>query len=144
MEMERKLYRSHTNKILGGVCGGVAEYFKIDPIIVRAIWVLLLFTSALSAPAFLLYIVGWLLLPTNKTSFGIAESAPKLAGIEMSARSRSLFAGVVILLIGAAALISAVSPNTPIQLAFAFTLILLGVLIMTGVFSNGFSTGDGR
>ena len=36
--MEKKLYRSRTNRILVGVCGGVAEYFNIDPTVVRVIW----------------------------------------------------------------------------------------------------------
>ena len=36
--MQKKLYRSKSNRMLVGVCGGVAEYFDIDPTIVRAIW----------------------------------------------------------------------------------------------------------
>ena len=38
--MEKKLYRIKNGKVLAGVCGGVAEYFKIDPTIVRVLWVL--------------------------------------------------------------------------------------------------------
>ena len=34
----KKLYRSTTNRMLAGVCGGVAEYFNIDPTVVRVIW----------------------------------------------------------------------------------------------------------
>ena len=36
--MQKKLYRSKTNRMLVGVCGGVAEYFNIDPTVVRVIW----------------------------------------------------------------------------------------------------------
>jgi phage shock protein PspC (stress-responsive transcriptional regulator) len=36
----QQLYKSRKNKVLDGVCGGIAEYFKVDPIIVRLIWVL--------------------------------------------------------------------------------------------------------
>ena len=36
--MQKKLYRSKSNKILVGVCGGVAEYFNIDPTVVRVAW----------------------------------------------------------------------------------------------------------
>lgn len=36
--MGKKLYRSKTNRMLVGVCGGVAEYFNIDPTVVRVIW----------------------------------------------------------------------------------------------------------
>ncbi len=37
----KKLYRSVKNKVLCGVCGGIGEYFHIDPVIIRLIWVLL-------------------------------------------------------------------------------------------------------
>ncbi len=49
----RQLYRSEKNKLLAGVCGGLAEYFNQDPTIVRVIFVLLT----------LLYLVLWLILP---------------------------------------------------------------------------------
>lgn len=39
--MEKKLYRSRTDKKLAGVCAGVAKYFAIDPTIIRLIWAIL-------------------------------------------------------------------------------------------------------
>ena len=36
--MQKKLYRSKANRMLVGVCGGVAEYFNIDPTVIRVIW----------------------------------------------------------------------------------------------------------
>ena len=36
--MQKKLYRSKSNRVLLGVCGGVAEYFNIDPTVMRVIW----------------------------------------------------------------------------------------------------------
>lgn len=39
--MDKKLYRSDNNKILCGICGGIGEYFGIDPVIVRLILVIL-------------------------------------------------------------------------------------------------------
>ena len=39
MDLNRQLYRSDTNKILFGVCGGLGEYFNIDPTIIRLLWV---------------------------------------------------------------------------------------------------------
>ena len=41
MEKQRRLYRSEKERLLGGVCGGLAEYFKTDPVLVRVIFVLL-------------------------------------------------------------------------------------------------------
>ena len=38
--MEKRLYKSNDNKMIDGVCGGIAEYFSIDPTVVRLAWVL--------------------------------------------------------------------------------------------------------
>ncbi|MGQ9622460.1 MAG: PspC domain-containing protein [Candidatus Caldatribacteriaceae bacterium] len=58
--MERRLYRSRRERILGGVCGGIAEYFGIDPAIVRIIAVLLILVGG---GAILAYIVAWIIVP---------------------------------------------------------------------------------
>lgn len=56
----RRLYRSEDDKILGGVCGGIAEYVGVDPVIVRLLWVI----GALAWGAgILLYILAWVLIP---------------------------------------------------------------------------------
>jgi phage shock protein PspC (stress-responsive transcriptional regulator) len=58
----RRLYRAENDKILGGVCAGLANYLKIDPAIVRIIFVLLCMGWG---AGFLVYIVLWLILPTR-------------------------------------------------------------------------------
>jgi phage shock protein PspC (stress-responsive transcriptional regulator) len=58
--MERRLYRSRTEKIIAGVCGGLAEYFNTDPTIVRLIWVLV---TLLGGAGILAYIILWILMP---------------------------------------------------------------------------------
>ena len=58
----KRLYRSGRDKILGGVCGGIAEYFKIDPVLIRLLWVL--FTLAGGAGV-LVYIIAWIIIPRN-------------------------------------------------------------------------------
>ena len=59
--MEKRLYRSRKNRMIGGVCGGLAEYFGIDPVVVRLIAVLLLLPGGL--PGFLPYIILWIVVP---------------------------------------------------------------------------------
>jgi phage shock protein C len=59
--MERRLLRSHAQKMVAGVCGGLAFYFNIDPTLVRLIFVLL--TLAGSGLGVLLYIVLWVITP---------------------------------------------------------------------------------
>lgn len=60
--MNKKLYRSSTNKNLCGVCGGLGEYFDIDPTVVRVIFVLLTLFSA-AFPGVIIYIVLALVMP---------------------------------------------------------------------------------
>lgn len=57
----KSLYRSRTSRYFAGVCGGIGEYFNIDPNIVRIITVLLGLGSA--GTVLLVYIVAALLLP---------------------------------------------------------------------------------
>lgn len=58
--MSRKFYRSSTDKKLGGVCGGLAEYFDIDPLLVRIAFLVLLFGFG---TGLLAYIILWILAP---------------------------------------------------------------------------------
>jgi phage shock protein C len=60
-----RLYRSRTERRIWGVCGGIAEYFNIDPVIVRLIWIL--FTLAGGA-GIITYIVAYLLVPEKQES----------------------------------------------------------------------------
>src|ERR1035437_4165052 len=58
--MHRKLYRSSREKMLGGVCGGIAEYFDVDPTIVRLAFVL---TVLAGGAGFIAYIIMWVVVP---------------------------------------------------------------------------------
>ena len=57
----KKLYRS-PNRILAGVCGGIAEYLNIDPTVVRVLYIVLSFFSA-AFPGLLLYLILLLFIP---------------------------------------------------------------------------------
>lgn len=60
----RRLYRSSKNAMIGGVCGGVAEYFDWDPALVRIIFVLVSIFSA-AFPGILVYLIAWLIMPRD-------------------------------------------------------------------------------
>ncbi|CCX91723.1 MAG: PspC domain-containing protein [Oscillospiraceae bacterium] len=60
--MEKKLYKSNQNKMLDGVCGGIAEYFGIDPTVVRLIWALF---SLMGGCGILAYIIAAVIIPRN-------------------------------------------------------------------------------
>lgn len=58
--MDKKLYRSQTDKKIAGVCGGVAEYFGIDSTLVRLGWILFTFAGG---SGILAYIIAWIIMP---------------------------------------------------------------------------------
>jgi phage shock protein C len=60
--MAKKLYRSSAQKMLGGVCGGVAEYLDIDVSIVRLLFVAIWLISAF-IPLGIFYIIAWIVIP---------------------------------------------------------------------------------
>lgn len=57
----KKLYRS-PNRIIAGVCGGIADYFDVDPTLIRVIYMILSLFSA-AFPGFLLYIILMIMIP---------------------------------------------------------------------------------
>ena len=60
--MQKQLYKSTVNKKLCGVCGGIAEYFNIDPTLVRLGWV---FMMCIFGTGIFAYIIAALIMPTN-------------------------------------------------------------------------------
>jgi len=75
--MNRRLYRSRTDTVLGGVAGGVAEYLDADPAIVRIIWAILaIVTGGLFV---VLYIVMWIVVPETPASAAPASAAAAAA-----------------------------------------------------------------
>ena len=60
--MEKKLYKSSKNKMIDGVCAGVAEYFNIDPTLVRLGLVLF---SAMGGAGILAYVIMMIVMPRN-------------------------------------------------------------------------------
>lgn len=58
----KRLYRSEKDKKIAGVCGGLADYFDIDPVIPRVVFVALLIGAG---SGLLLYLVMWFIIPTE-------------------------------------------------------------------------------
>lgn len=61
---QRRLFRNPNDKMLGGVCSGIANYFDIDPVIVRLIMVVLFLGAGIGLLA---YIIAWIVIPYPKT-----------------------------------------------------------------------------
>ena len=56
----RKLFKSSTNRMLCGVCGGIGEYFNIDPTVIRILWIVF---SILGGSGILAYIIAAIIIP---------------------------------------------------------------------------------
>jgi len=60
--MEKKLYKSDSNKMIAGVCGGMADYFEMDATLVRLLWVLF---AVLGGSGILVYIICAIIIPSR-------------------------------------------------------------------------------
>lgn len=60
---DKRLYKSDSNKVIGGVCGGLGEYFGVDPVIFRIIAVVLIFCHG---AGLLIYLIAWLCMPKRQ------------------------------------------------------------------------------
>ncbi len=121
-----RLYRSTTDKVIGGVCGGLAAYFKIDPVLVRLAFVV--FTLAGGASV-LLYIVLWIAVPEG-TTVAVVDT-PSFLGTRGSETT-----AVILIAIGALWLLANLGAFTWINWAVAWPLLLIvlgAALLFRGV-----------
>ena len=66
--MKKRLFRSTKEKMIGGVCGGLAEYFNIDPTIVRLAWAFISLASV--GCGVVAYFIAWIIVPeANRGNF---------------------------------------------------------------------------
>jgi phage shock protein PspC (stress-responsive transcriptional regulator) len=70
----RRLYRSRNDRIIAGVAGGLADYFGVDPTIIRLVWALLLLPGGI--PGVLLYALCWIIIPPATESYNPAQLGP--------------------------------------------------------------------
>lgn len=101
--MAKKLYRSRTERMIAGVCGGLAEYFEIDPTLVRLIAIAL---TLAGGSGVLAYIIFWFVVPQKPLSLSETttegQSNPVGADDSTSAESNTgvILAGVILLVLG--------------------------------------------
>ena len=155
--MNRRLYRSGTDSVLGGVAGGVAEYLDADPSIVRVIWAILAIVTG--GIFVVVYIVMWIVVPEGPTTSaapaaesgasgdagGVADQpadqpADQAAGSSVtseraSPRRRSsgggsLIFGLILVGLGAWFLIREYVPQIDTDLLWPVGLVILGLVLV--------------
>lgn len=86
----KRLYRSRTDRMVSGVCGGLAQYFSIDVTLVRLVFLLLL---VFGGGGFLIYIVLAIIVPEEGTTAGTSQEVIQSNAQDFASRARELGQG---------------------------------------------------
>lgn len=143
----KKLRRSYKDSIIGGVSGGLGEYFATDPLIFRILFVVLLFTGG---GGFLIYLLMWIFIPKDERKFGEGFDAPKEEEAkpfidvddvkEKKPGSGSVIGGAILIIIGLFFLLENLWPWLDFSDLWPAALVIAGLAIVkmnyTGKKSN--------
>jgi phage shock protein PspC (stress-responsive transcriptional regulator) len=132
--MERRLYRSRKNKIIAGVAGGLGEYFDIDPVFVRVIFVV---ATLAGASGLLAYIILWIVVPreriifqpTTQTAEGESNMEQKNMDYNYGHRRHrgSIVGGIVLVVLGGLFLADNYLPHFSFSDTWPLILVAIGI-----------------
>ena len=137
--MEKKLQRDTNNKVIGGVCSGLANYFDIDASLVRLLFA---FMFLCASAGFWLYIILWVVMPAGQgiqaeaSSFVSSDETTEVSsetpseGLKTSKSKGSLVAGLILIGIGAMGLLNRYIPEINWDTAWPVLLIVVGLLLI--------------
>jgi len=95
--MERRLYRSRRERMIGGVAGGLGEYLGVDPVVIRLLFALLVVTTGWGV---LLYVILWVVMPEEpEVAPGVVPPAPRYR--QLDANQRGVLVGAALVALGA-------------------------------------------
>lgn len=128
----RKLSRNPMNRVIGGVCSGLAEYFGLDTALVRIAFVIAFMFASFG---FWIYIILWAILPVSgqqtidngqpSESVSEAESV-----IKSESKVKSIFAGSFVILIGLLFLVNNFVPINWVWKLWPLILVAIGVVMI--------------
>lgn len=137
MNNNKKLERNPMNKVLGGVCSGLADYFKLDVALVRVLFVIaFLFASF----GFWLYVILWIVVPEGKIDFSSSrqpDNVTQPSNDEDRKKLTSVVSGVIVILIGLMFLINNFIPISWIWKLWPLILVIIGVVMVVKASSKG-------
>jgi len=134
--MDKRLYRSQKEKMIGGVCGGLAEYFDIDPVFIRILFVVAVFAGGSGVLA---YIICWIIIPAQPYVVPATPTAPapeaapppSPTAAEPGNHKGSMTAGVILIVIGGLFLADNFLPHFHFRDFWPIIMILLGIAILS-------------
>ncbi|MFO8059590.1 MAG: PspC domain-containing protein [Bacillota bacterium] len=121
----KRLYRSRRNRVIGGVCGGIAGYLAADVSIVRLAWVLF---SLVGGAGILLYILAWIIVPEEPVRAEGQEEQVPAPVVERDQRETTRLVGIILVAAGAYLLLQRVI-HVSVSL-WPLLLVLAGVLLL--------------
>ena len=129
----KRVTRSRDNRIIGGVCMGLARYFDVDVTLVRLLWVLAVIFGGAGVPA---YLIAWVIIPEESIyNSEVIVDGSEEAGPKSSVDSR--MAGLIIVAIGLFFLFRSFFPYAYIRHLWPLALVGAGVvLIFNGMRRN--------
>ncbi|HWQ88455.1 MAG TPA: PspC domain-containing protein [Desulfitobacteriaceae bacterium] len=139
--MTERLYRSGRDKMIGGVCGGLAEYFQIDVTLIRLIAVIALF---IGGAGFFAYLVAWIIIPLNpehqEAYSGSANPRDKIEEVisdvikpdtsEDERSRRTKIGGLILIILGFLFMLDTWFPYFNIGRMWPLILIFIGLAIL--------------
>lgn len=148
--MQKRLYRSTKDRMIAGVCGGLAEYFDIDPIIIRVLFVVVTLGAGVGI---LGYIILWIVVPeaviviksntnsytdtNNQTQENEPVNYPNYKmnqedNIHLKNHSGRIFISIMIIIIGILWFINNIIPGVNFGHLWPLILVAIGILILLG------------
>lgn len=153
--MQKKLYKSSKEKMISGVAGGIAEYFEIDPVFVRLLFVVLAFFNGIGLIA---YIVCAIVMPKETVSANVVITHPNSSEGETSfteksevrkeekninkneKRNRTI--GIILIIIGIILLANEILPTFDFEEILPILFIIFGLWLLLNSFSKNTSDED--
>lgn len=129
MSNYKRLERDLRNKVIGGVCSGLGDYFDMDPAFWRVLFCLLFF---LGCSGLLIYIILWIVMPAKDyTNVHVDANDPTVQPSETQKKKRgSMIAGMTLIGIGALGLITRYVPKISWRTAWPIILIVIGIVLI--------------
>jgi phage shock protein C len=123
--MENRLYRSKKDSVIAGVCGGLGEYFGIDPVILRIIAVILVLASGIGLLA---YIIAWIAIPQRKDEEEM---------VEKKGEANKYLPGLILVIVGLIFLLNNILPWFRFDIIWPLVLVVLGIAILLKTSGGG-------